>query len=82
MICHAGLAALCHEHHIPLIVDEAHGGHFAFAEQFPQVRACVGLFCQSRAFFDPLLPRKQRIANIACHNSHFLYSLLWVRAQT
>ena len=44
MVYHAGLATLCHEHHIPLIVDEAHGGHFAFAEQFPQVLACVVSF--------------------------------------
>ena len=38
---------MCHEHRIPLIVDEAHGGHFAFAEQFPQVIVCFGPFAKS-----------------------------------
>lgn len=37
LVCLAGLAMLCHEKGVPLLVDEAHGGHFAFAEQFPQV---------------------------------------------
>ncbi|GIL56474.1 hypothetical protein Vafri_11831 [Volvox africanus] len=26
----AAIAAVCHEHGVPLLVDEAHGGHFAF----------------------------------------------------
>ncbi len=34
----AELADICHEHGVPLIVDEAHGAHFAFHEAFPQVR--------------------------------------------
>lgn len=31
----AALAAICHEHHIPLIVDAAWGGAFAFCEGLP-----------------------------------------------
>ena len=31
------MAKLCHQRGVPLIVDEAHGGHFAFSRQFPQV---------------------------------------------
>lgn len=30
------IAELCHERNIPLIVDEAHGAHFAWSRQFPQ----------------------------------------------
>lgn len=36
--CHvlpAELAHVCHVHGIPLLVDEAHGGHFAFHEGMP-----------------------------------------------
>ncbi|MEW5299277.1 MAG: hypothetical protein WDW36_002309 [Sanguina aurantia] len=29
------LADICHSHHIPLLVDEAHGGHFRFGAEFP-----------------------------------------------
>jgi len=29
------IASIAHQHHIPLIVDEAHGAHFHFSEQFP-----------------------------------------------
>lgn len=31
----ASIAEACHLHGIPLIVDEAHGGHFKFQEQLP-----------------------------------------------
>lgn len=31
----AALASLCHRFHIPLLVDEAHGAHFAFHPQLP-----------------------------------------------
>ena len=31
-----GLANLCHEHNVPLIVDEAHGGHFGMDPSFPK----------------------------------------------
>ncbi|EIE20455.1 PLP-dependent transferase [Coccomyxa subellipsoidea C-169] len=31
----AQLASICHEHGAPLLVDEAHGGHFAFHASFP-----------------------------------------------
>ncbi len=37
LVCNAELARLCHERRVPLIVDEAHGGHFAFSQHFPQV---------------------------------------------
>ncbi|MBR0086057.1 MAG: amino acid decarboxylase, partial [Lachnospiraceae bacterium] len=30
-----GIAEVCHERDIPLIVDEAHGAHFAFSNEFP-----------------------------------------------
>lgn len=29
------IAAICHEHGLPLIVDEAHGAHFCFSGYFP-----------------------------------------------
>lgn len=29
------IAEIAHRHHVPLIVDEAHGAHFAFSEEFP-----------------------------------------------
>ncbi|MEC4982778.1 MAG: aminotransferase class I/II-fold pyridoxal phosphate-dependent enzyme [Oscillatoria sp. PMC 1068.18] len=29
------IATLCHEYHIPLLVDEAHGAHFAFHPELP-----------------------------------------------
>lgn len=31
-----GIAEVCHSHDVPLIVDEAHGAHFAWGKQFPQ----------------------------------------------
>lgn len=31
----ARLAEICHKHDTPLLVDEAHGGHFAFHHSFP-----------------------------------------------
>jgi len=39
-MCCAGLAEVCHESNVPLIVDEAHGSHFAFHSAFPQVGSC------------------------------------------
>lgn len=33
----AGLAGVCRSFGVPLIVDEAHGSHFAFDPAFPQV---------------------------------------------
>jgi hypothetical protein len=36
-LCCAGLAEVCHKSNVPLIVDEAHGSHFAFDSTFPQV---------------------------------------------
>ena len=30
-----GIAQAAHEHNVPLIVDEAHGAHFAFSEELP-----------------------------------------------
>lgn len=37
-ICsHVGhIATICHSHGVPLIIDEAHGAHFHFHEEFPQ----------------------------------------------
>jgi len=31
-----GIAEAAHRHHVPLIVDEAHGAHFGFHEYFPE----------------------------------------------
>ncbi len=36
------LADICHEGHIPLIVDEAHGAHFYFNENFPKGALACG----------------------------------------
>ena len=36
----AALAVVCHRHDALLIVDEAHGAHFAFDDRFPQVLPC------------------------------------------
>ncbi|KAK9841621.1 hypothetical protein WJX74_008865 [Apatococcus lobatus] len=36
------LAKVCHEHGVPLIVDEAHGPHFAFHGSFPQAALAQG----------------------------------------
>lgn len=33
----AKIAEVCHEHGIPLIVDEAHGAHFGFGGGFPEM---------------------------------------------
>ena len=45
-----GLANICHQNDLPLIVDEAHGSHFVFDSAFPQVRFlmlhCTGLPAQ------------------------------------
>lgn len=38
----AGLAQVCHEYGVPLIVDEAHGAHFGFHERFPQSAVRLG----------------------------------------
>lgn len=32
----AGIAAICHNHGVPLIVDEAHGAHLGFGGDFPE----------------------------------------------
>ena len=36
------IAEMAHDHQIPLIVDEAHGAHFCFSEEFPVSAACLG----------------------------------------
>lgn len=36
------IAELAHRHHIPLIVDEAHGAHFGFAPGFPEKALALG----------------------------------------
>jgi glycine/serine hydroxymethyltransferase len=36
------LADVCHSHHIPLIVDEAHGAHLAFHTDFPATSLSQG----------------------------------------
>lgn len=38
----AQIAEIVHRYGIPLIVDEAHGAHFAFSEQFPESALHVG----------------------------------------
>ncbi|MBF1999454.1 MAG: aminotransferase class I/II-fold pyridoxal phosphate-dependent enzyme [Synechococcales cyanobacterium M58_A2018_015] len=38
----ATLARLTHEHHLPLLVDEAHGSHFAFHPGFPESALAAG----------------------------------------
>ncbi|MBQ9022968.1 MAG: aminotransferase class I/II-fold pyridoxal phosphate-dependent enzyme [Eubacterium sp.] len=38
----SAIAALAHEHHIPLIVDEAHGAHFGFSDGFPKKALSCG----------------------------------------
>lgn len=30
-----GIAEICHDHRVPLIVDDAHGGHFSFHDDLP-----------------------------------------------
>lgn len=32
---HKELASICHDHGVPLLVDEAHGGHFGLHPAFP-----------------------------------------------
>ena len=36
------ISEICHSHHVPLIVDEAHGAHFAFHEIFPETAVRQG----------------------------------------
>lgn len=36
------IADLCHERNIPLLVDEAHGAHFAFDSRFPTSATALG----------------------------------------
>lgn len=38
----AGIAAAAHAHHIPLIVDEAHGAHLGFHPYFPETSLHLG----------------------------------------
>ncbi len=38
----AAIAHLCHQHAIPLLVDEAHGAHFAFHPQLPTPALAAG----------------------------------------
>ena len=35
MFLSAGLAAVCHSHDVPLIIDEAHGAHLGLCPGFP-----------------------------------------------
>jgi arginine/lysine/ornithine decarboxylase len=37
------IAHLCHQHHIPLLVDEAHGSHFAFHPGLPTPSLAAGV---------------------------------------
>ncbi|KAL0037016.1 hypothetical protein WJX77_009443 [Trebouxia sp. C0004] len=41
----SGLAEVCHISNVPLIVDEAHGSHFAFDSAFPQSGLSCGADC-------------------------------------
>ncbi len=38
----AAIAAICHDHGIPLVVDEAHGAHFAFHPDLPPTALAAG----------------------------------------
>ena len=38
----AAIAEIAHAHHIPLIVDEAHGAHFGFSDAFPKKALAYG----------------------------------------
>lgn len=38
----AGIATLCHEHDMPLLVDAAHGAHFGFSDDLPQDAVSAG----------------------------------------
>lgn len=38
----AQLASICHEDGTPLLVDEAHGAHFAFHASFPEPALALG----------------------------------------
>ncbi len=38
----AEIAKICHQYNIPLLVDEAHGAHFAFHPDFPQTALAAG----------------------------------------
>ncbi len=37
-----GIASICHNFHVPLIVDQAHGAHFPFSEYFPEDALSAG----------------------------------------
>ncbi len=36
------ISKMLHENHIPLIVDEAHGAHFIYHNEFPKSAVCLG----------------------------------------
>ena len=38
----SGMAEICHERGIPLIVDQAHGAHFPFSAYFPEDAVSAG----------------------------------------
>ena len=38
----AGIIKICHERHIPVLVDEAHGAHFVIGHPFPQSALMMG----------------------------------------
>ncbi|CZQ92040.1 aminotransferase class I/II-fold pyridoxal phosphate-dependent enzyme [Trichococcus ilyis] len=38
----AAIAEICHAHSIPLLVDEAHGSHFNYSQQFPDSAIVLG----------------------------------------
>lgn len=38
----AGIASIAHEYNIPLLVDEAHGAHFGFSDDFPKNSVQLG----------------------------------------
>ena len=42
MAIYQRLSNITKQHNIPLLVDEAHGGHFAFHEQLPPSALSVG----------------------------------------
>lgn len=44
------IAKICHHHKIPLIVDEAHGGHFKFNPLFPEEALSLGADASVQSF--------------------------------